>query len=341
MAGPGVAGPALGPVCLDVGLAVVLPVVIHFVPYLGEVARRCLCCGGSCSAWMRTMGRSDTAGGKSSGRHARRAPSSGEKADEHFPTLLEPKFSQSFERGLAILVCYSGEQPVMGIADIADHLGMSRATTHRYVITLVALGYLEQVEDRKYRLGLRVTDIGTVALENAGLLGPARPCLKGLRERTSCTVSLGALVGREVLCLAQVRSPDRTWVPETRPGVHLPAYCTAMGKVLLASLPEDEQHELVASLRLTKRGPNTITTAEVLLEELAQVRGIAVEDEEFAEGHFSIASSIYDKTGVVAAVGVTAGSRMTQEEMFETFGPDVLDIAHQITTRLHDSKNDA
>jgi DNA-binding IclR family transcriptional regulator len=67
--------------------------------------------------------------------------------------LKGPRYSQSLERGLAILGCFTPQHPVLGIADIATELGMSRSTTHRYVSTLVALGYLEQGAGRKYRLG--------------------------------------------------------------------------------------------------------------------------------------------------------------------------------------------
>jgi IclR family pca regulon transcriptional regulator len=79
-------------------------------------------------------------------------------------TLETPRYSQSLERGLAILACFKPEQPSMRLADIADGLGLSRSTTHRYVTTLVALGYLEQGEGRRYRLGLRVIDLGMAAL---------------------------------------------------------------------------------------------------------------------------------------------------------------------------------
>ena len=84
---------------------------------------------------------------------------------------------------------------MLGIADIADELGMSRSTTHRYVITLVALGYLEQGASRKYRLGLRVTDLGMSALNSTGLREHARPYLEELRQRTSYTVNLSVLDG--------------------------------------------------------------------------------------------------------------------------------------------------
>jgi IclR helix-turn-helix domain len=96
------------------------------------------------------------------------------------PTLREVRYSQSLERGLAILGCFTPRHPVLGIADMANRLGMSRSTTHRYVITLQALGYLEQGASRKYRLGLRVTDLGMSALNSTGLREHAHPYLEEL-----------------------------------------------------------------------------------------------------------------------------------------------------------------
>jgi IclR family pca regulon transcriptional regulator len=106
------------------------------------------------------------------------------------PSLREPRYSQSLERGLAILACFTPDRPVLGIADIADSLGMSRSTTHRYVITLVALGYLEQGASRKYRLGLHVTDLGMSALNSTSLREHAQPYLDELRRRTGYTINV-------------------------------------------------------------------------------------------------------------------------------------------------------
>src|SRR6201992_2638547 len=122
------------------------------------------------------------------------------------PSLREARFSQSLERGLAILGCFTPQKPVLGIADIADELGMSRSTTHRYVITLVALGYLEQGASRKYRLGLKVTDLGMAAMNSTGLREHAHPYLQELRQRTTYTASLGVLDGAEVLLVDRARS---------------------------------------------------------------------------------------------------------------------------------------
>ena len=155
--------------------------------------------------------------------------------------LRDPRYSQSLERGLANLACFTPQRPVLGIADIADHLGMSRLTTHRYVITLVALGYLEQGASRKYRLGLKVTDLGMSALNSTGLREHARPYLEELRQHSHYTISLAVLDGPEILYVDRARSFRRGQSKidlGLAPGSRLPAYCTAMGKLLLAYLPE-------------------------------------------------------------------------------------------------------
>ncbi len=106
------------------------------------------------------------------------------------PDLSEPRYSQSLERGLAILECFTPDLPVLGIADIADRLGMSRSTTHRYVTTLVALGYLQQGARRKYRLGLGVTSLGMSALNATDLSSTPTPTLPSSRtERATRPVS--------------------------------------------------------------------------------------------------------------------------------------------------------
>src|SRR5471032_3407013 len=192
----------------------------------------------------------------------RRSPNAIENPAWSVPSLREPRYSQSLERGLAILGCFTAEHPLLGIADIADELGMSRSTTHRYVITLVALGYLEQGASRKYRLGLRVTDLGMSALNSTGLREHAHPYLEELRQRTSYTTSLAVLDGTELLCVDRVRSFRRGQNKidlDVTTGSRLPAYCTSMGKLLLANVPESERRELISAIKVTKRAPNTIT----------------------------------------------------------------------------------
>jgi IclR family pca regulon transcriptional regulator len=273
------------------------------------------------------------------------------KVDEELawsvPGLHEPRYSQSLERGLAILRCFTPERPVLGIADIADGLGMSRSTTHRYVITLVALGYLEQGTSRKYRLGLKVTDLGMAALNSTGLREHAHEYLEELRQRTSYTASLAVLDGADILYVDRVQSFRRGQSKidlGLHPGSRLPAYCTATGKLLLANLPEDEQREILASMKLTKRGPNTITSKEALRGELDAVldEEFAVNDEELAVGLYAIATPVRnDAREVVAALNLAADASMISlSELVDALTPHLISTADRISARLGYRRDD-
>jgi IclR family pca regulon transcriptional regulator len=263
------------------------------------------------------------------------------------PGLREPRYSQSLERGLAILSCFTPSRPVLGIADIADHLGMSRSTTHRYVITLVALGYLEQGASRKYRLGLRVTDLGMSALNSTGLREHSNPYLQELRQQTSYTVTLAVLDGPDILLVNRApgfRRGHGDLGLDLHPGSRLPAHCTSTGKLLLAHLPESCQRELFSSMKLTKCGPNTITSKKALREELDAVRaeGLAVSDEELAAGLYAISTSVRNSDAeVVAAIGMAAPSSMISlEEMVDALGPHLVSTADRISARLGYRRDD-
>jgi IclR family pca regulon transcriptional regulator len=263
------------------------------------------------------------------------------------PGLREPRYSQSLERGLAILACFTPKRPVLGIADIADELGMSRSTTHRYVITLVALGYLEQGASRKYRLGLRVTDLGMSALNSTGLREHARPYLEELRQRTSYTASLGVLDGTEVLYIDRIRSfrrEARSADLNLHAGSRLPAHATAMGKLLLANLPQTEQRELIGQMKLTKRGPNTITSKKALREELDAIvtSGVGVDDQELAAGFYAISAPVRNEARqVVAAVNLAAQSTMISlEEFVDALSPHLISTADRVSARLGYRRDD-
>jgi IclR family transcriptional regulator, pca regulon regulatory protein len=263
------------------------------------------------------------------------------------PSLREPRYSQSLERGLAILGCFTPKRPVLGIADIADELGMSRSTTHRYVITLVALGYLEQGASRKYRLGLRVTDLGMSALNSTGLREHAHPYLEELRQRSSYTTSLGVLDGNEVLYVDRIRSYRRGQNKidlDLHAGSRLPLYCTAIGKLLLAHLPDPEQRDLLAQLKLAKRAPNTITSKKALREELEDIQtvGFAVNDQELTGELYAIAAPVRNEAReTVAAVNLAAHSSMISlEELVDALGPHLISTADRISARLGYRRDD-
>jgi IclR family pca regulon transcriptional regulator len=263
------------------------------------------------------------------------------------PILRGPRYSQSLERGLAILGCFTSEHPVLGIADIADELGMSRSTTHRYVTTLLALGYLEQGRSRKYRLGLRVTDLGMSALNATGLRENVHPFLEELRERTGYTIGLAVLDGTEILYVDRARSWRRAERETDRglyPGSRMPAYCTAMGKVLLAHLPEEVLRDLIAQLQLERNTPSTITSRQALRAELERIAedGYAVNDQELRPGLQAIAVPVRDESReVIAAAGIAASPEaISLAELTGALGPHLVSTAARISSRLGYRRDD-
>ncbi len=256
-------------------------------------------------------------------------------------TLREPRYSQSLERGLAILACFGPERPVLGIVDIASELGMSRSTTHRYVATLAALGYLEQGADRKYRLGLSVTGLGLTTMSGTALREHAEPDMRDLCRRTGFTVALGVLDGPEVLLVERLRGTRRVLhqaEPSLAAGARVPAHCTAAGKLLLAYLPDRAQRDLIGELQLEKHGPNTVRSKTALRRELAQIReeGLAVDDQEYAADLYAIATPVRCETGdAVGAVALTAHSRSIElSDLIDALGPHLVSTADRISARL-------
>jgi IclR family pca regulon transcriptional regulator len=248
-------------------------------------------------------------------------------------------YSQSLERGLAILSEFSEDRPLLGISELARAVDLRRSTAHRYVATLATLGYLDQdAETRKYRLGPRVLDLGFSAINSMDIREIAAPHLRQLSDETGHTVNLAILDGTDVVYIERCRTAQqgqREIDLNLHVGARLPAYCTAMGKAILAFLPDARREEVIAAIDFAVRGPNTITTPEAFREELAHIRaaGLAVNDEELAYGLRSIAAPIHSRSGDVVAALNLAVHRTTVsiDELTARVGPPVVRAAQRIS----------
>ena len=251
-------------------------------------------------------------------------------------------YSQSLERGLAILSAFRSGRPLLGVSDLAREVGLSRSTTHRYIATLAALGYLQQDQaTRKYRLGPRVLDLGFSAINSMDLRELAAPHLQALSDETGHTVNMAVLDGTDIHNIERCRTSrigQRDIDLNLHIGSRLPAYCTSMGKVLLADLPPAEIHDVLERTQFAQRGPNTLTAEAALLEELAHVRatGLAVNNEELAYGLRSIAAPVRSQTGeVVAAINLAVHRTMVSfDELLARLGPPLERKAAQISERI-------
>jgi DNA-binding IclR family transcriptional regulator len=252
--------------------------------------------------------------------------------------LPEPGLSRSLEHGVAILECFTGKRPTLGVSEMADMVELSRSTTHRYAATLVMLGFLEQDERRKYRLSHRAARPGVAAIDTIRLETPAAlTILEDLREQTGHTVSMGVLDGSRVIYIHRLFAHGAGQYEadmELFLGACVPVHCTAIGKALLASLGEPEQLEALGRLTLTREGPKTITSKEALAEDLARARleGVAVCDEEQAQGVRSLAATIpHPGRSRPLAVSVTVPARLySLKAMTAVFGTHVKAAAERI-----------
>ncbi len=225
---------------------------------------------------------------------------------------------------------------------MADALDLGRSTTHRYAMTLVTLGYLEQGPSRKYRLASRVSDFGLSLLDSMVVRRVAHEHLRELRAQTGRTASLAVLGETEVTFIDRwqgSRQGQYAVDAGVGLGVRLPVHCSAAGKALLARLPTADQRELIAKLRLTKRGPRTIATKAALRAELERIVAegeLAVEDEELLAGRRAIASVVVNgEGGAIAAVELAVpASAYAGERLLEELGPKVTLAARRITEAL-------
>src|SRR5712691_2257549 len=251
-------------------------------------------------------------------------------------------YSKSLERGLAILSSFASARPLLGVSELGRDIGLSRSTTHRYVATLAALGYLQQDSStKKYRLGPRVLDLGFSAINSMELREVAAPHLRQLSDDTGYTVNMAILDGLDIVYVERCRSSRRGQREidlNLHVGARLPAYCTSLGKVLLAFLPVDERAARLEEIDFFRRGPNTVTSKTALIAELKRARddGFAINNEELAYGLRSIAAPILSHDGeAAAAINLAVHSSMvSMTDLVAGLSPTLRRAAEEISAHL-------
>ncbi|MFE2831321.1 IclR family transcriptional regulator C-terminal domain-containing protein [Streptomyces mirabilis] len=232
---------------------------------------------------------------------------------------LGREFIESLARGLTVITAFGEGRAELNLTEVAQATGLARATARRALITLEHLGYVT-AHDRVFRLTPRVLGLGFPPLSRTSLAEIAAPHLTELSQRLHDSVSLAVLTGDEIQYTGRV-STSRVMSVHITIGTRLPAYPTALGRVMLADLPEPPLTEL---LPLT---PRTITDPARLTAVLDRVReeGYALVDEELEVGLRSVAVPVRERGGrVVAAVNVAMhSSRRTPEECVAEVLPEL------------------
>jgi len=234
-------------------------------------------------------------------------------------------FIGALEKGLAVIEAFEASESRLTLSEVARKTGLSRAAARRYLLTLSRLGYAEN-DGKRFWLTPRVLRLGYAYLSSASLPKLAQPVLETVGERTQEVASIAILDGDEILFLAR-SAVRRILAAATSVGTRFPAYCTAMGRVLLASLPEAEVERHLKAIATQKLTPKTKTGYRELLEELRRARknGYAVSDEELEIGLRTIAVPVVDsRAKVVLAMSVSLqAGRMSVAKMVREILPEL------------------
>lgn len=199
----------------------------------------------------------------------------------------------------------------LSITELSEILGHYPSAIHRFLTTLEYLGYVEQdPASGKYRLGLKLLELGYLVFDRMDLRQRVRPVLKELAEISGETANLAIFDEKQeaIIFVDQIESP-RDITMRLRVGYQAQIHATALGKTIFANLPEIKAQEILHKAKFPKLTKNTITDPERLQKHLNSIRqnGFAIDNEEAVEGAICIAAPIRDHTGqVVAAMSISA-----------------------------------
>lgn len=222
------------------------------------------------------------------------------------------------------------------LAQIAELTRLNKSTAYRFLAHLENEDYLFRDEHGAYVFGPKLARLGTGVAYHAMLRGMSRPVLLSVAEGTQETANLGILDGRDVLYLDVVES-SHTFRMASQPGMRRPVNCTALGKAILAFLPEREREDLFPMLRFERLTPRTIPNLARLRRELKRIAqtGYALDDEESCLGARCAAAPILDGTGrVAAAISVSGPITRIDRNRFPEFAAAVVKGARSISTAL-------
>ena len=232
---------------------------------------------------------------------------------------VDPYQLQSLDRAVSVLELLGDSEGPLSLADVCERMDLHKSTAHRALMVLERTGLIERTPENRFRLGLKLYELGTRAVEQIDLRARVHPWFRKLSAQVGETVHLGVLQKTSVVYLDKVEPNNRRVWLESRVGASNPVYCTAMGKAILAFLPPKEAAAIIARIRFTRYTPRTLVTAEALLRSLDRVRrrGYAIDDEEVECGVRCIGAPILNDSGrPVAAVSVSGpSSRITSQSV--------------------------
>ncbi len=244
---------------------------------------------------------------------------------------------QVINRVLDIIEQLSQSSVPMGPTGIAKATGINKSTVHRLLATLHERSYVEKNEKSgTYFIGPMLIELVSCYIGNLELQTEARPYLSALSMDLNLTAHLGILDGNDVIYIEKLVwfQPNKLY---SQIGYRVPAYCSSLGKCLLACLSGEELEKTLSACKFEKHTENTITSLEMFKKQLRQVRdqGWAIDNQEYIVGHSCVGAPIYDYRGdIIAAISASGASAVITPEYLPVVVQEVKSTASQISKRM-------
>jgi IclR family KDG regulon transcriptional repressor len=246
--------------------------------------------------------------------------------------------TRSVSRALEILACFSQKRPELSLNEICELAGLPKPTVFRLLSALESARFVERCpgKDKYYQVGIKAFEVGCVFLSHLSVERVARPIMDSLSKQFHLSVNLGILDQGQVVYLA-VSEPDTVFRYTPIIGYRHYVHCSALGKVLVTPLPEEELDDILAAVGMPALTPHTITNPRIFKEHLALVRqqGYATDIQEGGLGFCCLAVPIHNHEGeVVAAMSISGSNVHFDHDGIHKFAAAMKEAAAQVSAGL-------
>ena len=250
----------------------------------------------------------------------------------------DPNFMTSLARGLIVIQAFTQQNPQMTISQLSIKTGLSRAAVRRCLYTLTKLGFAGAEDGSRYSLRPRMLTLSHTYTTSNTLSTAAQPILERMSAALHESFSVATLDGEDIVYIARTQV-NRVMAVDLHIGSRLPAYCTSMGRILLAYLSPEQLEQYLAKVNLVPHTTRTITSVEKLRVILRNIRrnGYAICDQEYEVGLRSLAVPVYSSSGrVVATLNLSGNApRLSVLEMQSRYLAPLRSAATELSVFLN------
>lgn len=240
------------------------------------------------------------------------------------------------DRAFDILEILSVRNAPMSLSEIAAESGLSKSTVHRLLTAMLARSIVAKTDDGAYTIGYKIIEMASMRINDLELVTEAAPYLSKIARELDLTAHLGILEGAEVVYLEKLDGHPNAQ-RYTQVGQRSPAFCSSIGKCLMAGMSRDELDDVLDECDFKRYTPHTITNRRDYIEHLRQVRqqGWAMDDEEYEVGHRCVGATVYDYRGLpVAAISASGSVNLLTDDRLEGTIEKVKEWAGQLSRQI-------